>query len=412
MGIFMVYKMIFPWYQRKAMWAIILQIVISPFGKTTFCETFFADVLTSFNKISSSTVLAGCYFFSGDFYADHMLPVSAVTSAESRSCGPTSMTQRYIAPMVIFLPLWFRLLQCLRRYYDTATRFPFIPNSIKYGLSMSVVLFGIFNPEYSHSIISTHMITPYQLVWIMAYATTTLYTWVWDVKMDWDLWNCTAKQHLLRDHLLFRRNIWVYYTAIIVDLILRFLWTVTLLPAAPGGPVAYYQYRFKYFLPAVELFRRSMWAWFRLESEQVRRDHQTNSRDHHAAAGHVKPLLGRSQAERMRRLDKIRAGVNHLMVISNTVDPKLRKFNEEEEGVPSGAGDGGRGGGGAELERASSIDQDEDEEEEEYDEEEEELLAAQVAMQKAAAARRSTMVEVLIILGVFVGIGLMAMKTS
>ena len=55
---------------------------------------------------------------------------------------------------------------------------------------------------------------------------------------------------------------------------------------------------------------------------------------------------------------------------------------------------------------------DEEEEEEEEDEEEEELLQAQVAMQKVHASRRNTVVEVFLILGIFVGIGLWAMKTS
>ena len=416
------------------MWFVILQVVIAPFGKTTFCETFFADILTSFNKISSSTVLAGCYFFTGDFYNDHkpgIMPRSH--SSTSPSCGPTSVTQKYIAPLMIFLPLWFRLLQCLRRYYDTANRWPFIPNAIKYGLSMSVVLFGIFNPEYGHNIISRHMVTPYQFVWILSYATTTFYTWVWDVKMDWDLITMANKRHpLLRGRLMFRQHIWVYYVAIVVDLILRFLWTVTLLPAAPSGPVAYYQYRFKYFLPAVELFRRSMWSWFRLESEQVRRDqmlkdHRDHHNEHHGEqhneqhGEHIKSglAISRIEAEQQHRLDKIRAGVNRLMVITHTVDPKvLRKFEADLDeggvGVP-GAGaeeDDASVQGMSKISSISSIETDEDEEDDEEDEEEEELLNAQIAMQKAAASRRSTIIEVIIILGVFVGIGLLAMKTS
>jgi len=329
---------------------------------------------------------------------------------------------------MIFLPLWFRLLQCLRRYYDTATRWPFIPNAIKYGLSMSVVLFGIFNPQYGHSIISRHMVTPYQFVWILSYGATTMYTWIWDVKMDWDLVTLANKKHpLLRQRLMFRRHVWVYYLAIIVDLILRFLWTVTLLPAAPTGPVAYYQYRFKYFLPAVELFRRSMWAWFRLESEQVRRDQAMKEyhdhHDHHGEQhgeqhnrGHhrVKSVFSRLEVEQEHRLDKIRAVVNHLMVATKTVDPKLlSKFQEEVadpgEEVPGADGEEAVKGRVASV---SSIETDEEEEDDEEDEEEEELLRAQIAMQKAAANRRSTVVEVMIILGVFVGIGLLAMKSD
>jgi hypothetical protein len=51
-------------------------------------------------------------------------------------CGRSSIVQRYINPALICLPLWLRLLQCLRRYHDSATRVPHIPNSIKYGQAM------------------------------------------------------------------------------------------------------------------------------------------------------------------------------------------------------------------------------------------------------------------------------------
>jgi hypothetical protein len=44
------YKAIFPWEQRREIWAILAQIVIAPFGEVTFVHLYFADTLTSFNK--------------------------------------------------------------------------------------------------------------------------------------------------------------------------------------------------------------------------------------------------------------------------------------------------------------------------------------------------------------------------
>lgn len=86
-----------------------------------------------------------CYMGQQDYIKDHR--GGAPTSATPPSCGPNSIAQRYIAPLVIAYPLWLRLLQSLKRYYLTAKRVPPLPNAIKYGLSLSVVLFALFNPE-------------------------------------------------------------------------------------------------------------------------------------------------------------------------------------------------------------------------------------------------------------------------
>jgi hypothetical protein len=50
------------------------------------------------------------------------------------------------------------------------------------GISVSVVMFGVFNPKYSQSILSRTAVSPYQICWITAYAVATLYTWFWDGK--------------------------------------------------------------------------------------------------------------------------------------------------------------------------------------------------------------------------------------
>lgn len=86
-----------------------------------------------------------CYMMQQDYIDDHR--GGAPTSATPPSCGSNSIAQAYIAPLVIAYPLWLRLLQSLKRYYLTAKRVPPLPNAIKYGLSLSVVLFALFNPE-------------------------------------------------------------------------------------------------------------------------------------------------------------------------------------------------------------------------------------------------------------------------
>jgi hypothetical protein len=136
------YRLVFPWAQRQEMWRIIAQVVVAPLGAVGFKEVFFADTMTSFNKVSYEAVLGGCYLFRGGFIADHATTGSAAASSSlyHEMCGPTSVAQKYIAPLVIAFPLWLRLLQCLKRYYLTARRVPPLPNAFKCGISLSVRL--------------------------------------------------------------------------------------------------------------------------------------------------------------------------------------------------------------------------------------------------------------------------------
>jgi hypothetical protein len=93
-----------------------------------FKHIFFADTLTSFNRVTSMMALGLCCMASPEYHAS-----GGFLKKTPPSCGPNSFVQKYIIPALICLPLWLRLLQCLRRYHDSATRVPHIPNSYKYG---------------------------------------------------------------------------------------------------------------------------------------------------------------------------------------------------------------------------------------------------------------------------------------
>ena len=52
-------------------------------------------------------------------------------------------------------------------------------------------------------------------------------TFIWDVKVDWGLGH--AKYKLLRKRLMLR-NSSLYYFAMVLDFIMRYFWTLTLIP--------------------------------------------------------------------------------------------------------------------------------------------------------------------------------------
>jgi len=123
----------------------------------------------------------------------------------------------------------------------------------------------------------------------MSFVGTTLYQYFWDVRMDWGLGNCGSKNTFLRDKLIYKSKI-LYFLAIIIDLVLRFFWTLSLLPEKGIGPFpVHIQVCIPFLTPlteattnaillqlyldpvfaSAEVFRRSMWSYLRVEYEHT-----------------------------------------------------------------------------------------------------------------------------------------------
>ncbi len=158
-------------------------------------------------------------------------------------------------PIMQSVPSFWRALQCIRRYghiaanYHTITHSTFtailsvlkkrhintnvnsryqdsndsrhLVNAIKYFSSVLTVVFsGIRRAnQQSHAILITYSFIA---------AISALYTWIWDVRVDWGLGNWGSRSHfMLREQLIYKK-VWVYYLGIIVNLALRLVWVVTL----------------------------------------------------------------------------------------------------------------------------------------------------------------------------------------
>eukprot|EP00956_Cyclotella_meneghiniana_P005427 scaffold6818_cov93-Cyclotella_meneghiniana.AAC.4 len=169
--------------------------------------------------------------------------------------------------------------QSLRRYLDTGKRVPNLPNAFKYAMAQTVTLFGTFHPLYLMSargagslnisedgdeLIIKHRADIFQVFWIFLFVASSIYSFCWDVYMDWGLGR--KEFGFLGPRLMFPRKSY-YYMVIAADLVLRFMWVITLVPPQSGA---------KFQLPAylnavtmtIELFRRTIWGFFRLENEQ------------------------------------------------------------------------------------------------------------------------------------------------
>uniref|UniRef100_W5LJ34 Xenotropic and polytropic retrovirus receptor 1 n=1 Tax=Astyanax mexicanus TaxID=7994 RepID=W5LJ34_ASTMX len=94
------------------------------------------------------------------------------------------------------------------------------------------------------------------------------YTLVWDLKMDWGLFDRNAGENtLLREEIVYPQKAY-YYCAILEDVILRFAWTI---PLSIGTVTSccHISDILATVLAPLEVFRRFVWNFFRLENEHL-----------------------------------------------------------------------------------------------------------------------------------------------
>ena len=134
-----------------------------------------------------------------------------------------------VGPTLASLPYFVRAVQCYRAYLSTGSSHHLV-NLGKYLSSFPV----IWTSALKHQLAPMEGVKLdkhdqyLQLLWLYTVTINTLYSFLWDVLMDWGLCRSPRARHvLLRDDLLFQRP-WVYYGAIVNDLALRLCWSLKL----------------------------------------------------------------------------------------------------------------------------------------------------------------------------------------
>ncbi|KAG0252375.1 hypothetical protein BG011_007016 [Mortierella polycephala] len=229
---------------RRWFLASIGRIIASGYYRVEFRDFFLADEMNSLAYSIEQFEFAICAY-----------------AQQWSDLGNTCTTSRmWITPFVTALPAWFRFLQCLRRYRDTLEWFPHLLNAGKYSASL-INLFVYFSYRHYGG---PHL----KVAWIFMSLLTSVYTFSWDVYMDWGLFRFGkhgggAHGHpFLRQELVYSRA-WVYYVAIVLDFLGRFSWVVRLIPMDVNVHVLSFALAF------FEVLRRWQWNFFRLENEHL-----------------------------------------------------------------------------------------------------------------------------------------------
>jgi len=257
-----IWKLIFPWKLRGPLWGSIFRVVSAPVSSPTFFQTYVGDIFTSLVKVFVDMTWTFFWVISGDFYwaerssTDHL--------------GHWSHTRWYkniLIPIICLLPLIFRFNQCLRKFADSGDRFPHLANAAKYALAQLVTVTGAFHPLYldveSRRKGNTNYEPHYQIFWTFLFFASSIYSFTWDIYMDWGLGK--KEYGYLAPRLMYPKKS-AYYATIAMDLVLRSMWVLSLLPPSSGAAFALPAYLYSLQV-ILELFRRTVWGFFRLENE-------------------------------------------------------------------------------------------------------------------------------------------------
>jgi hypothetical protein len=190
------------------MWVGIWQLVTAPTTSPSFFHCYLGDIFTSMVKVFQDIAWTFCFFLSGEWLL--------LEESQGHFWTQSLWYKNVLVPIICLLPLYFRFNQCLRRFFDTGDRFPHLANAFKYALSQTVTLFGAFHPLYRmKQTASSKSANYFQLFWAALFVVSSLYSFAWDLFMDWGLGR--PEHGFLAVQLMFPRRSY-YYFVIAVDL--------------------------------------------------------------------------------------------------------------------------------------------------------------------------------------------------
>ena len=264
---------------RASLLRSIAHMAIAPFGPPVrFRDNLVADVACSMVRCLVDGVTTARFFFSGEY--EKRKPSLA------EDLGPTS-------PVITAIPYWIRLQQCVRRFYDSQRgsreRIEHVINAGKY--TMSLVSIGLASIGKYRAIDGPFWSDPGRVAWISCLFIGALYSFAWDVVMDWGLVEVSCATDSTADSTRSRfpvfplkirwkttrdrvfRSTWFYAWAVCSNLVGRFAWAVTITPHMNRGVFFIFSgltnEGLATLVAVVELLRRAQWTFLRLENEYL-----------------------------------------------------------------------------------------------------------------------------------------------
>lgn len=243
---------------RFSFLVVFVRVLMAPFPVVMFADFWFADQLNSILAFMLDIQYLFCYSFSSSSWDNGSLALKNCT-----------MVSNGIRPVLSCMPALWRLLQCLRCYQKTR-KIAHLLNAVKYFTTFPVVIFATFfavkaEPFSNIRDIDLDKTGWMILAWMISSLIHALFTFFWDIYMDWGLFRIW-KGYVLRPTLYYSK--WTYFVAIGIDFVIRFACTAKLTLAIVYHLDSDWIYTL---LILSEVLRRVLWNFFRIEYEQVLR---------------------------------------------------------------------------------------------------------------------------------------------
>ncbi|PKI40386.1 hypothetical protein CRG98_039232 [Punica granatum] len=207
-------------------------------------DFFMADQLCSQVPMLQNLENIVCYYITGSY--------------KTQDYGYCMRTKHYqdLAYAVSFLPYYWRAMQCARRWFDEGQTSHLV-NLGKYVSAMFAAGAKVaYQKERSVGLLS---------VIVIVSSCATVYQLYWDFVKDWGLLQLNSRNPWLRNELVLRQK-FIYYISMGLNTILRLAWLQTVLHSSFGNV----DYRVTgFFLAALEVIRRGLWNFYRLENEHL-----------------------------------------------------------------------------------------------------------------------------------------------
>lgn len=241
--------------ENKNSFMRLLRMIFIPNNMISFPEIVLADAMTSMSKV----------------FKDVGITIIAIYSSVTNTPIITYHNEGMILiALLAALPFAIRVRQCSIQYLgcnDSLGRIPIMLNIIKYCTA--------FPPIFIACMATLGYYHPYlPFLTSVLTAVNSLYSFTWDIMMDWGLLQISLKEGKLVTRSQSYFPTLLYYCVSVSNLILRFAW-------ASNIYIPYFQqmepHHLVFMLEVVEVIRRAVWNIFRIEWEIINNDREKDT---------------------------------------------------------------------------------------------------------------------------------------
>ncbi|KAK9052168.1 hypothetical protein SSX86_028796 [Deinandra increscens subsp. villosa] len=220
----------------------LFRCICAPLYKVQLADFFLADQLTSQVQAMRCVEFYICYYGMRWYQKE-------------QKCHNLDLYNVFYI-IIAVIPYWLRFLQCVRRLFEEKD-WAHLYNGSRYFLTIvAVVVRTVFELKMEKS---------WKVLALLSSIAAILFNTYWDIAIDWGLLQRKSTNMLLRNKLAVSHK-YVYFVVMAMDVILRLAWLQLVLKfnirALKGTAIST-------LFSSLEIFRRGVWMFFRLENEHL-----------------------------------------------------------------------------------------------------------------------------------------------